>query len=133
MTFSAVALGLVNAQTGASEDIAANFATNEDAALDANGNSVRGLNAAINKLTNSLNTLSLGDSQVAQFEATVQNRVDFNKAIVGLLGEAANSLTAADMTQVSTQYAALQVQQGFAQTMMANTKQSDQSILQLLR
>jgi hypothetical protein len=133
LTFSAVALGLVNAQTGASEDIAANFATNEDAALDANGNSVRGLNAAINKLTNSLNTLSLGDSQVAQFEATVQNRVDFNKAIVGLLGEAANSLTAADMTQVSTQYAALQVQQGFAQTMMANTKQSDQSILQLLR
>jgi len=126
LTFGALGLGLVNPVSGQSDDIAQNFATNDD------GNS-KGLNFAIDKLTNSLSVLSLGDSQVAQFEATVQNRVDFNKAIVGLLGEAANSLTAADMTQVSTQYAALQVQQGFAQTMMANTKQSDQSILQLLR
>jgi hypothetical protein len=133
LTFSAASLGLVNAQTGASSDVANNFQTNEDAAVDANGNSTLGLNAAINKLTNALNTLNLGDSQVAQFQATTQNRVDFNKNIVSLLNDAANNLTAADMSQVAAQTAALQVQQSFAQTILGNTKQSDQSILQLLR
>jgi hypothetical protein len=34
---------------------------------------------------------------------------------------------------VAAQTAALQVQQSFAQTILANTKQSDQSIMQLLR
>jgi flagellin-like hook-associated protein FlgL len=63
----------------------------------------------------------------------VSNRVDFNKTLIGLLGDAENSLVAADMTQVGAKYAALQVQQSFAQTIMANTKQNDQSILQLLR
>ena len=133
LTFSAASLGLVNTTTGTSPDVALNFATNDDAALDAQGNSTVGLNAAINKLTSALGTLSLGDSQVAQFQATTQNRVDFNKSIVSLLDDAANNLTAADMSQVAAQTAALQVQQSFAQTIMANTKQSDQSILQLLR
>ena len=133
LKFDAASLGLVNAQTGVSADLATNFQVNDDAALDANGNSTLGLNAAINKLTNSLSSLSLGDSQVAQFTATVSNRVDFNKSIVGLLNDAGNSLTAADMTQVSAQYASLQVQQGFAQSILANTKQSDQSLMQLLR
>lgn len=133
LKFDAASLGLVNAATGLSPDLALNFATNEDAALDAQGNSTLGLNAAINKLTNSLGVLSSGDAQVAQFQATVSNRVDFNKTIIGLLNDAGNALTAADMTQVSAQYAALQVQQSFAQTIMANTKQNDQSILQLLR
>ncbi len=131
LAFTAANLGLVSAQTGASPDITANFATNAEA-NDALGNPV-GLNAAIDKLTNALSTLSLGDSQVAQFQATTQNRVDFNKSIVSLLDDASNSLTAADMSQVAAQTAALQVQQSFAQTILANTKQSDQSIMQLLR
>jgi flagellin-like hook-associated protein FlgL len=50
-----------------------------------------------------------------------------------LFGQAANELTAADMTEVSAKTAALQVQQSFAQTIMSNIKQSDQSIMQLLR
>ena len=131
LTFTAASLGIVNAATGASPDITANFATNAEA-NDAQGNAV-GLNAAIDKLTNALSTLSLGDSQVAQFQATTNNRVDFNKSIVSLLDDASNSLTAADMSQVAAQTAALQVQQSFAQTILANTKQSDQSIMQLLR
>lgn len=126
IVFGATGLGLVNKTTGASDDIGKNFATNDDGGG-------AGLNTAIDKLTNALSVLSLGDAQVAQFQTTVQNRVDFNKSIIGLLNDAANSLTAADMTQVSAQYAALQVQQGFAQTIMSNTKQADQSILQLLR
>lgn len=135
MQFSAAGLGLVNNATGASVDSSLNFATNDDAggAIDAATGNVVGLNNAINKLTNALSTLSLGDAQVAQFQSTAQNRIDFNKAIVGLLNDSANSLTAADMSQVSAQYAALQVQQGFAQTILANTKQSDQPVLQLLR
>lgn len=128
LKFDAGSLGLVDPVTGASPDVVANFQVNDE---NAAGN--LGLNTAINKLTASLEKLSLGDSQVAQFQATVSNRVDFNKSIIGLLGDAANSLVAADMTQVSAQYASLQVQQGFAQTIMANTKQSDQSVLQLLR
>jgi len=124
-TFGASGLGLTNA-AGGSDDIANAFATNDD------GNN-KGLNAAIDKLTNALSILNLGDAQVSQFQATVQNRVDFNKSIVSLLRESANNLTAADLTEVSAQYAAAQVQQSLAQTMLANTKQADQSILQLLR
>ena len=131
LTLSAFGLGLVDVN-GNQTDTNTNFQINDDA-LDAQGKSSVGLNAVINKLTDALSTLNLGDSQVSQFQATVQNRVDFNKSIISLLTESANSLTAADMTQVSAQYAALQVQQGLAQTMLANTKQSDQSILQLLR
>ncbi|MFM8606515.1 MAG: hypothetical protein ACKOBC_00960 [Hyphomicrobiales bacterium] len=130
MTFTANGLGIANA-TGGSDDTNQNFSSNDDAV--AQGATVTGLNSAMNKLTNALSTLNLGDAQVAQFEATVQNRVDFNKTLIGLLGDAENSLVAADMTQVGARYAALQVQQSFAQTIMSNTKQADQSILQLLR
>ena len=131
LTFTAASLGLVDAGTLASADITNNFATNDEA-KNALGGAV-GLNAAIDKLTNALSNLNLGDSQVAQFQATTQNRVDFNKSIVSLLNDATNSLTGADMTEVAAQTAALQVQQSFAQTILANTKQSDQSIMQLLR
>jgi flagellin-like hook-associated protein FlgL len=131
MSFGASGLGLVNS-TGVSPDINNNFATNDDPGVGGAG-STTGLNNAISLLTNALTTLSLGDAQVSQFQSTVQNRSDFNKSIVGLLNDASNALTAADMTQVSAQYAALQVQQSFAQTIMANTKQADQSVLQLLR
>lgn len=130
LIYTSNGLGLSNA-TGGSDDTNQNFATNDDSV--AQGATVTGLNAAMNKLTNALTNLNAGDAQVAQFEATVSNRVDFNKALIGLLGDAENSLVAADMTQVGARYAALQVQQSFAQTIMANTKQNDQSILQLLR
>lgn len=101
LKFDAAGLGLVNATTGLSPDVVLNFATNEDDALDPSGNSTLGLNAAMNKLTTSLSTLNLGDAQVAQFQSTVSNRVDFNKTIIGLLNDAGNALTAADMIQVS--------------------------------
>jgi flagellin len=135
MQFSAAGLGLVNTATGTSVDSTLNFNNNDDAggAIDPTTGNTVGLNNAISKLTTALGTLSLGDAQVAQFQSTAQNRVDFNTSIIGLLNDSANSLTAADMSQVSAQYAALQVQQGFAQTILANTKQSDQSVLQLLR
>jgi len=129
-SYGSVGLGLVNA-TGA-QDYANNFATNSDT-VDANGNPLTGLQAAINKLTAAQTTIQLGVAQVAQFQNTIQNRSDFNSSIISLLNDSANNLTAADMTQVSAQTAALQVQQSFAQTIMANTKASDQSIMQLLR
>jgi hypothetical protein len=133
MTFSASGLGLVSATTGTSVDTAANFQTNDDTTIDPLTGSPTGLNAAITKLTNALSSLDLGDAQTAQFQATTQNRSDFNTSIIQLLNDSSNSLTAADMSEVSAKTAALQVQQGFAQTILANTKQSDQSVMQLLR
>jgi flagellin-like hook-associated protein FlgL len=50
-----------------------------------------------------------------------------------LLNDTTNQLTAADMTEVATRTSALQVQQSFAQAILASTKQSDQSILQMFR
>jgi flagellin-like hook-associated protein FlgL len=84
-------------------------------------------------LTAAQTTIQLGVAQVGQFQNTIQNRSDFNMSIISLLNDSANNLTAADMTQVSTQTAALQVQQSFAQAILSATKQSDQSMLQLLR
>ncbi len=129
-SFGSVGLGLTNA-VGA-QDYANNFATNNDT-VDANGNSLTGLQAAISKLTNAQTTMQTGVAQVAQFQTTVQNRVDFNTSLVSLLNDTANNLTAADMTEVSAKTAALQVQQSFAQAILSATKQSDQSMLQLLR
>jgi len=129
-SYGSTGLGLVNA-TGA-QDYANNFATNVDS-VDASGTPLTGLQAAINKLTAAQTTIQLGVAQVGQFQSTIQNRSDFNAAIISLLNDSANNLTAADMTQVSTQTAALQVQQSFAQAILSATKQSDQSMLQLLR
>jgi len=129
-SYGSTGLGLVNA-VGA-QDYANNFAVNVDTA-DANGNPLTGLQAAINKLTAAQTTIQLGVAQVGQFQNTIQNRSDFNMSIISLLNDSANNLTAADMTQVSTQTAALQVQQSFAQAILSATKQSDQSMLQLLR
>ncbi len=129
-SYGSTGLGLVNA-TGA-QDYAANFAVNIEA-IDQMGNPVLGLQSAINKLTTAQTTLQLGVAQVGQFQNMVQNRSDFNMAIIGLLNDSANNLTAADMSSVAAQTAALQVQQSFAQTILASTKQSDQSVLQLLR
>ena len=129
-SYGSTGLGLVNA-IGA-QDYANNFAINVDTA-DATGNPLTGLQAAINKLTAAQTTIQLGVAQVGQFQSTIQNRSDFNSSIISLLNDSANNLTAADMTQVSTQTAALQVQQSFAQAILSATKQSDQSMLQLLR
>jgi flagellin-like hook-associated protein FlgL len=129
-SYGSAGLGLTNA-TGA-QDYANNFAVNVDTA-DAAGNPLTGLQAAINKLTAAQTTIQLGVAQVGQFQSTIQNRSDFNSSIISLLNDSANNLTAADMTQVSTMTAALQVQQSFAQAILSATKQSDQSMLQLLR
>lgn len=129
-SYGSTGLGLVNA-IGA-QDYANNFAVNVDTA-DAAGNPLTGLQAAINKLTAAQTTIQLGVAQVGQFQSTIQNRSDFNMSIISLLNDSANNLTAADMTQVSTMTAALQVQQSFAQAILSATKQSDQSMLQLLR
>ena len=128
--YGSTGLGLVNA-TGA-QDYDAGFATNTDPNGGA-GNPTTGLQFAIAKLTAAQTTIQLGVAQVGQFQNTLQNRSDFNASIISLLNDSANNLTAADMTQVSTQTAALQVQQSFAQAILSATKQSDQSMLQLLR
>jgi flagellin len=130
LQLSAKGLGLVDATTLASVDTAAKFANNYD--NGDNGSGV-GLMSAIDKLTTALTTVDLASSQVSTFQNTIQDRKDFNADFIKLLNASANDLTAADMAEVSTRAAALQVQQGFAQTMLVNTKQSDQSILQLLR
>ena len=129
-SYGSVGLGLVNAN--GAQDYANNFAVNVDTA-DAAGNPLTGLQAAINKLTAAQTTIQLGVAQVGQFQNTIQTRSDFNLSIISLLNDSANNLTAADMTQVSTQTAARQVQQSFAQAILSATKQSDQSMLQLLR
>ena len=130
MQLSARGLGLVDATTLASVDTALKFANNYD--NGDNGTGV-GLLSAIDKLTTALTTVDLASSQVNTFESTIKDRKNFNSDLIKLLNNSANELTAADMTEVSTRAAALQVQQSFAQTMLANFKQSDQSILQLLR
>ena len=130
MQLSARGLGLVDSTTLASVDTVGKFANNFD--NGDNGTGV-GLMSAIDKLTNALTTVDLASSQVSTFHNTIQDRKDFNANFIKLLNSSANELTAADMSEVSTRAAALQVQQSFAQTMLSNTKQSDQSILQLLR
>jgi flagellin-like hook-associated protein FlgL len=125
---SATSLGLVDS-VGNSPDVTINnFATNYE-----NGNAGIGLMNAIDKLDTSINFITSAKSQVASAESIVSDRKDFNAGLITLLNQSSNDLTAADLTDVGTKLAALQVQQSFAQTIMANTKQSDQSILQLLR
>jgi len=127
-TVTATALGLSD-NAGNSPDVTANnFATNYE-----NGTSGVGLLSAIDKIDSALKSIDAVSSQLAFYTQTASDRKDFNTAMSKLFGQAANELTAADMTEVSAKTAALQVQQSFAQTIMSNIKQSDQSIMQLLR
>ena len=125
---SATGLGLADS-SGNSVDVTANaFSQNYD-----NGVNGIGLLNAIDKIDSALKTLDSVGTQLASFTQTTANRKDFNTDMANLLGKAANDLTAADLTEVSTKTAALQVQQSFAQAILSTTKQSDQSMLQLLR
>ena len=125
---SASALGLSDSSGNTPDVTNNNFATNYE-----NGINGIGLLNAIDKIDAALKTLDSVGSQLAFFTQTASDRKDFNTALSKMLGQASNDLTAADMTEVGAKTAALQVQQSFAQTILANTKQSDQSILQLLR
>jgi len=125
---SATGLGLADSSGNSVDVTVNNFATNYE-----NGNNGVGLLNAIDKIDAALKVVDSVSSQIGFFTQTASDRKDFNTAMSKMLGQAANDLTAADMTEVSTKTAALQVQQSFAQTIMSNIKQSDQSLMQLLR
>lgn len=128
LTISASSLGLVDS-VGNSPDVTYNnFAQNYE-----NGNAGVGLLNAIDKLDTSINTISFAQSQVASATSIISDRKDFNAGLISLLNQSANDLEAADLTDVGTKLSALQVQQSFAQAILSNTKQSDQSLIQLLR
>jgi flagellin-like hook-associated protein FlgL len=125
-SYGSIGLGFVALGATTSADVVNKFATNDDGATT-------GLAAAKAKVEAALLVVQSGQAQVGQFQATLSNRQDFNKSIMDLLNDTTNQLTAADMTEVATRTSALQVQQSFAQAILASTKQSDQSILQMFR
>ena len=124
MTFTALGLGLVDG-SGSPVDALGNFNVN-------NENSP-GLMAAIDKVDAALNTVNAGTFQVSNFQAGIQDRKDFNTSIVKLLNQASVDLTGADATETAAKTSSLQIQQSFAQGILYSTKQTEQSLLQLLR
>lgn len=124
LSFTATRLGLVDG-SGNAVDAARNFATNNDG--------LPGLMTAIGKIDNALILTQSGSAQVASFQATLQDRKDFNSALVKMLNQSSQDLVGADATEVAAKTSALQIQQSFGQSILSSTKQAEQSLLQLLR
>jgi len=102
-----------------------NFSTNDD--------NLPCLTTAIGKIDNALARTQSGLTQVASFQAMLQDRKDFNASLVKLLNQASRDLVGADATGVAAKTSSLQIQQSFGQSILASTKQAEQSLLQLLR
>ncbi|PSC05221.1 hypothetical protein SLNSH_10445 [Alsobacter soli] len=104
-----------------STDIGANF--NNDGVMD----------AAIGKMTTAIQAVTRLQKSLANQSSMLNNRTEFNKALVANLNGGADLLTAADATAEAANLAALQTRQSFATNNMASTKQAESGLIQLLR
>lgn len=117
--FAAVGISAAGVVTTA--NVNGNFATDAD------------MDAVIAQSTTYLRSMRIAQSFLASQTTMLQSRKDFNAANISLLKQAVTDMTAVDMAEEATNLAALQNQQAFSTNNLAVTKQSEQSLIQLLR
>ena len=113
------------AATGISTDATNNF---QDTAA---GNTE--LDAAITLMTTALSKVNTSALSLGYQNSVVSSRMDFNKTLISALKDGADSLTAADVSEEAAKVGAAQTRQSFVMNGLSITKQSEQSLLQLMR
>lgn len=91
------------------------------------------LASAIAKLATMQTSIGQYRQSLAASKVSLNSRLDFNKTLQTTLDTGANTMTAADTALETAKLAALSNQQTFATTNMANTKQAELNLVQLLR
>ncbi|HEX2726291.1 MAG TPA: flagellin, partial [Beijerinckiaceae bacterium] len=101
------------------EATSAEFA--DDAALD----------ARLDKLSASLNTIQAQSSEFGSALTTVQNRQEFTKSMINTLQTGADALVLADANEEASKLLALNTRQQLSQTALSLASQADQAVLRL--
>ncbi|PSC05222.1 hypothetical protein SLNSH_10450 [Alsobacter soli] len=117
----AKSLGFGFDATGKSTDASGNFATDVE------------LNAAITKMTAALDAVNTASMSLSYQNSVVSARADFNKSMLSVLKDGADTLTAADVNEEAAKVGAAQTRQSFVLNGLSITRQSEQSLLQLMR
>ena len=91
------------------------------------------INKTLTKLTGASTTLRANASTFGSNLSVVQNRQDFTKNLISVLGEGASKLTDADLNEEAANSQALSVRQQLGVSALSLASQAQQSILQLLR
>ena len=131
-TFTSLGLGIANAVGSAVLAVGSTASTQAALTTSANASNTD-LDKIIAILTTAMSTVDAGTAKVNIGQNYLQSRNDFNKSLMSLLTDTSTQLTAADTTQAAAQFAALQVQQSYANSILSSTKQADLSVIQLLR
>jgi flagellin len=91
------------------------------------------INKTLTKLTGASTSLRSSASTFGSNLSVVQNRQDFSKHLISVLGEGASKLTDADLNEEAANSQALSVRQSLGVSALSLASQAQQSILQLLR
>jgi flagellin-like hook-associated protein FlgL len=100
-------------------------ATNEEFESDTS------LDARLNKLTTSINTIRSQASSFGSNLSMVQNRQDFSKTMINTLNTGADNLTLADQNEEAANMLSLQTRQQLSQTALSLANQANQGVLRL--
>ncbi len=133
ITFNETGTSSINIQTKGEKSInAANL--NLETTLEAQDlDTDAGIDAFLDQVKGSLNSVRSQASSFGSNLSIVQNRQDFTKSMINTLETGAGNLTLADMNQEAANMMALQTRQSLGSSTLSMANQADQSVLQLLR
>jgi flagellin-like hook-associated protein FlgL len=100
-------------------------------AVDADFDSDAGLDARLDALKSSLDTLRSQSSTFGSNLSVVENRQDFTKNMINTLETGAANLTLADSNEEAANLLALQTRQQLSSTALSMASQADQAVLRL--
>jgi flagellin-like hook-associated protein FlgL len=100
-------------------------------AVDADFDSDTAIDARLDTLQNSLNTLRSQSSSFGSNLSIVQNRQDFTKSMINTLQTGADNLVLADSNEEGANLLALQTRQQLSTTALSLSAQADQAVLRL--
>jgi flagellin-like hook-associated protein FlgL len=103
----------------------------QDQATNKEFESDTSLDARLNKLTTSLNTIRSQASSFGSNLSMVQNRQDFSKTMINTLKSGADNLTLADQNEEAANMLSLQTRQQLSQTALSLANQANQGVLRL--
>ncbi len=123
---------------GAADPVTLGFAgfaaaTGNDNMSGGNFNTDATLDAAITRVNNAMTALRSRQGALGNHTSMLSTRLQFNKDFQTIVKDSATAITAADANEEAASMAALQNRQAYSLNNLSVTKNSEQSLLQLLR
>jgi flagellin len=134
LTFNETGTSTIEIQAKDEDGVATsinNTALGIDAVTDADFDSDAGIDAKLDVLKSSLDSLRSQSSTFGSNLSVVENRQDFTKNMINTLETGAANLTLADTNEEAANLLALQTRQQLSSTALSMASQADQAVLRL--